>query len=80
MGGFKSTLFGKTVKEIPASKIIETYDHILMDAFESLVNADGPIQYAAEFILALNELGIDYHIVSNGSKFLPPKKRSIHRD
>ena len=81
MGGFNiHPFFGKTVKEIPASKIIEIYDHILMDAFGVLVNADGPIQYAAEFILALNELGIDYHIVSNGSKFLPSRSAQSYRD
>jgi HAD superfamily hydrolase (TIGR01450 family) len=59
------------MKKISADEIIAHYDLILLDAFGVLVDKSGAIAGATPFIDRLNQLGKDYLILTNGSKFLP---------
>lgn len=59
------------MKKISADEIIANYDLILLDAFGVLVDKSGAISGAKPFIDRLNQLGKDYFILTNGSKFLP---------
>jgi HAD superfamily hydrolase (TIGR01450 family) len=61
------------MKEITASELIDKYDNFLLDAFGVIVNADGAIDHAKDFIKELEKKGKTYFILSNGSKYLASK-------
>lgn len=67
------------MRHITASEIIENYDNILLDAFGVLVNPEGAISFAPEFIDELNKRNKNYYVVSNGSKFLSSKSAESYR-
>ena len=56
---------------ITIKSILEKYDIILLDAFGVLVDDEGALPHAREFITHLNQLEREYFILTNGSKFLP---------
>lgn len=61
------------MKDSTAEELLEIYDNFLLDAFGVIVNADGAIPHAKEFIAELKKRNKTYYILSNGSKFLASK-------
>jgi len=64
---------------ITIKSILEKYDIILLDAFGVLVDDEGALPHAREFITHLNQLEREYFILTNGSKFLPEISAEIYR-
>lgn len=63
------------IPSITAEQIISRYDVILLDAFGVLVDAQGSLPGAAEFIGRLHELDKDYWVISNGCYCSPEESR-----
>lgn len=57
------------MKKISTKDLLDSYDNFLLDAFGVLVNAEGAIDFAADFIEHLNRLQKNYLVISNGSKY-----------
>ena len=68
------------MKESTAEELLEIYDNFLLDAFGVIVNADGAIPHAKEFIAELKKRNKTFYILSNGSKFLASKSATSYQN
>lgn len=67
------------METITIQKILQEFDVILLDAFGVLVDDEGALAHAPAFISHLNQIGKEYFILTNGSKFLPRISAEIYQ-
>lgn len=68
------------MKRINSQFLLEQFDTFLLDAFGVLINKDGPVGGAREFLGRIKAAGKNFLIVSNGSKYTPEKSAQSYRD